>query len=708
MAAESCPCRIRRASAVAAWLLWALAAPAANDGEGGRDARVRLTFDVDVPRLYDDSAIRRWVATDLHRRLGLQDTDALAVDRARPLGDYLVVLLSQTAHGVPVLYRESRLFLNGDDEPVRLHGYHSPFPGTPAPRPRLSSVEAASLAGGRAHDTSSSRLVFWPSGTQVRLSYELEGEFPGAEERPAAPLERVYVDASTGQVLDRLPLRRQAVDRRIHDFALACLSSGIGQVVDRSTSELLIQSSPLVRSEIVNTGDRSAERLFEILGDFHSFLNLVLEMDSIDGDGASLVAILGVRYHEASRREQCVGNRFGAGWDDVARHLLLPVTALDFPEVVAHEAAHGLVNSGSGLIYADQSGALDEAISDAIGVTFAAWLRNGAPRDANVSLTMTPRDWQLHRPAGVMRDMRSPGSLLTAYGFPYPDHYEDYLPSGGVHVNSSIINQAFYLLAEGGSHPGRPGEGPVVQGIGAMRAARIFGAAAALILTSNSDFEGARDGFAEAAELLHGRGSQEWMAVHAAMDAVGVPGNSDSQAPESNGVLLCSLIAGIAALGAGSLVLRLRSGRSSEAHQVRSGDQLDRPPTVGVVPVLPSTSPPTPREEPLLGTLRPVEGSEAVPLPETLLGSREGMIIGRNIELCHVEVRHSAVSRRHVRLRVGRETILVEDLNSLEGTQLDGIVLKPFEPQPITSGQTLRIGGAAFRLERKVKFRFRP
>ena len=83
------------------------------------------------------------------------------------------------------------------------------------------------------------------------------------------------------------------------------------------------------------------------------------------------------------------------------------------------------------------------------------------------------------------------------------------------------------------------------------------------------------------------------------------------------------------------------------------------------------------------------------------------MVIGRNIELCHLEIQLAAVSRRHVRLRAARGAIQVEDLNSLEGTQLDGIDLKPFEPQPITSGQTLSIGGSAFRFQGKVEVRFR-
>ena len=104
--------------------------------------------------------------------------------------------------------------------------------------------------------------------------------------------------------------------------------------------------------------------------------------------------------------------------------------------------------------------------------------------------------------------------------------------------------------------------------------------------------------------------------------------------------------------------------------------------------------------------LLPADGSKPIPLSQPRLISREGLVIGRNADLCHVKIRSSAVSRRHVRLSAARETILVEDLNSLEGTQVDGVDLKPFEPRPITSGQKLGIAGLSYRLQYRGESRF--
>ena len=784
--------RACRAAAVAAWLLWTAAAPIAGDDEGRSDARHRLTFGVDAPRLASDAALRRWVATYLSRLLGLTGADHLGVDGpSRALGNYRVIRLLQTAKGLPVVYRESRLLLNRQSRPVHLLGYHSPFAEPPAVRPGLRVANALSKAGGRNRHPPSVRVVFWPDADELRLSYELGGAFPDAP-GAVAPFERVYVDASTGEVLERLSLMRGALDRQIFDFASACRQAGIDSLVDYPSAELLLSRSPLVRSETQRTGRPSAaaNRLFELLGAIHSFWDLNLERDSFDGSGGSLVAYLGVRFQGGIPWWQCIGDAFNAAWTG-DNFMLLHNDALNFPSIIAHEVTHGLINATADLLYEAESGALDEAISDALGITFAAWLDSGAPRDANASLQMTPGDWQMRDPSGVGRDLRDPGSVSWGQpGRPYPDHYDDYvhLPLGpetdygGVHINSSIINHGFYLLAQG--------SGSAVEGIGAMQAARIFGRAAEL-LGPVSDFRDARFAFAYAAEALHGRDSPEWVAVHTAMDVIGIPGSWDppqtplpadpgstppapqpspqttppapqpspqttppapqpappapqpappapqpgpSPPPEptdddtsdaedapvgddtsgNNAILVLSLVAGLTLLGAAGLMLRPRP-RGSLAP---GGSPPGRvPPPPGPKPPPPGPKPPPPpgpkpQSDAVLGMLRPEDGSPPIPLPLAQLSSREGLLIGRDSELCHVQIRHSEVSRRHVRLRVqevaGSRSILIEDVNSLEGTRVDEVDLKPFEPQTIAPGQTLRIAGLSYRMQRKVELRFRP
>ena len=370
-----------------------------------------------------------------------------------------------------------------------------------------------------------------------------------------------------------------------------------------------------------------------------------------------------------------------------------------------------------------------------------------------------------------MRDMRNPGSVRLG-GTPLPDHYADFKymrdDNGGVHVNSSIINQGFYLLAEGGRHSRR--RGPAVEGIGVLQAMRIFGMAATSLLTPNSDFEDARYAFADVAEALHGSGSSEWIATHTAMDAIGIPGDWELPPPldppppdpvppptpaslpeppdppppdpvppptpaslpeppdppppdpvppptpaslpeppdppppdpvlSSQAALVFGLIIGLAVMGAAVLLVTRRRAGASSGRERWNDDQADRRRNapnrnVPAVPV------PPPAHEDILGTLHPADGSASIPLPRALLSSREGLVIGRDSALCHMEIRDSAVSRRHVRLRMrgwddsgGRPQLPAGNVR--RGHRPEAV--RP--PAGSAPGQTLSIAGRPYRITR--------
>ena len=97
--------------------------------------------------------------------------------------------------------------------------------------------------------------------------------------------------------------------------------------------------------------------------------------------------------------------------------------------------------------------------------------------------------------------------------------------------------------------------------------------------------------------------------------------------------------------------------------------------------------------------MRALGGAESIPLPRAQLSSPEGLVVGRTIGLCHVQIRDPSVSRRHLRLRLVDGVVLVEDLNTLRGTYLDGAALQAFNPRPLHPGQTLDVGGFLYRME---------
>ncbi|MEM7372745.1 MAG: M4 family metallopeptidase [Bacteroidota bacterium] len=167
---------------------------------------------------------------------------------------------------------------------------------------------------------------------------------------------------------------------------------------------------------------------------------------SINGQGGDIISIINVA-NPNTPTAQPMDNAFwsgglmfyGAGNTDFT-HL---AGALD---VAAHEMTHGVVEATANLEYQGQSGALNESFADIFGVM--------------VDLG----DWQLGEdvvkqnafPGGIaLRDMSDPhqgGNNLNSPGW-QPSHMNEYWPDpndqdhGGVHVNSGIVNHAFYLFA---------------------------------------------------------------------------------------------------------------------------------------------------------------------------------------------------------------------------------------------------------------------
>ena len=77
-----------------------------------------------------------------------------------------------------------------------------------------------------------------------------------------------------------------------------------------------------------------------------------------------------------------------------------------------------------------------------------------------------------------------------------------------------------------------------------------------------------------------------------------------------------------------------------------------------------------------------------------------GITFGRHPALCQRVIEDSSVSRRHFRIGRNAAGAFIEDVNSLNGTSLDGVALRPFEPTALTPGQTLTLGRVTLTLAR--------
>ncbi len=169
-------------------------------------------------------------------------------------------------------------------------------------------------------------------------------------------------------------------------------------------------------------------------------------------------------------------------------------------DVIAHELTHGVTSYEANLVYQNQSGALNEAMSDIMGTA------------AEFYVQPTKADWLIGEdiwtpgtPNDALRSMADP----TIYGD--PAHMNNYInttqDNGGVHYNSGIINKAAYLI---GSK------------IGADKMGAIFYRALTTYMTSSTNFAGARTTCLQAASDLYGAGSTEYTTVANAFTSVGI------------------------------------------------------------------------------------------------------------------------------------------------------------------------------------------
>lgn len=191
-------------------------------------------------------------------------------------------------------------------------------------------------------------------------------------------------------------------------------------------------------------------------------------------------------------------------------------------DVVAHELTHGVTEFTSNLDYVNESGALNEAFSDIMGtsVEFYYQAAGSGRMKADYLIGEDVFTAGLAGTIDGIRSMANPGL------FGYPDHYSKrYVgttDNGGVHFNSNIVNQAFYLSVEGGTNRT---SGLSVTGVGAsnrLQMERVWYRAFTQLLPANATFSTARAATLQAATDLYGGSSAAFAAVRDAWNAVGV------------------------------------------------------------------------------------------------------------------------------------------------------------------------------------------
>jgi Zn-dependent metalloprotease len=194
------------------------------------------------------------------------------------------------------------------------------------------------------------------------------------------------------------------------------------------------------------TGDIAVDEAYDGLGATFDFFEQVFDRNSIDDAGMPLDATVhfGQDYNNAFWNS--VQMVFGDGDGQIFNRFTI---ALD---VIGHELAHGVTEDESQLQYFNQSGALNESMSDVFGSLIKQFLRNQTADQA---------DWLIGEgllASGIqgvaLRSMKDPGSAFDDPLLgkdPQPKHMDNFVrtfeDNGGVHINSGIPNHAFFQVA---------------------------------------------------------------------------------------------------------------------------------------------------------------------------------------------------------------------------------------------------------------------
>ena len=376
------------------------------------------------------------------------------------------VILKQEYHGIPVFDGELRFHFDTNEKITSINGNVLPNINL-NPEVRLNPADAETIAVSQIRDqelngtgvavfVNKNTLFIYPKGlvegfvTSYHLAYEIEVR------NDVDVREFLYIDAHTGKLVEQFTGMAHVIDRRLYEGNTSNLIWSEGDAFPGVLDQW--QQNEIIASEHV-----------------YNFFNNAFGYVSYNGADAQMQTVNNANI-------SCPN----ASWNGSTANYCTG-TATD--DVVAHEWGHAYTQFTSGLIYAYQSGALNESYSDIWGETIDL-LNNYEDSDDDQSLRtacFSSDRWRMGEDAsafgGAIRDMWSP----TCDGDPGKVSDGQYKcgsgDSGGVHSNSGVPNHAYALLVDGGTYNGQ-----TVTGLGFTKASHIFWRVQNLYLTQSSNF----------------------------------------------------------------------------------------------------------------------------------------------------------------------------------------------------------------------------
>ena len=261
------------------------------------------------------------------------------------------------------------------------------------------------------------------------------------------------------------------------------------------------EGDPASRDKVVNAA-------YDGAGDVYKLYLKQYRRDSLDGNGMPLISTV----HHRNRYNNAFWNGQQMAYGDGDGVIFTNMTELS---IIGHELSHGVVQFSGGLIYQDESGALNESFADIFGsLTLQHKLKQRA----------CEADWLIGKGIlgpdikGVaLRSLKTPGEAYDDQLLgkdPQPYHMDYFVntsrDNGGVHINSGIPNHAFYLLSQ------------YLNGNSWEKAGHIWYDTMQAINKSDATFYDWADKTVEMARNRFGTGSHEVIYTRRAWNLVGI------------------------------------------------------------------------------------------------------------------------------------------------------------------------------------------
>ena len=452
----------------------------------------------------------------------------------------------QVSHGVPVAGAQLTAHYDAEGRLASIDANYIADLDSIDVNPRLTSDEALALvkADVLARTPIDAALLHPNEGKLViyakasRLAYEYEVRALAGTE-PAIWI--ITVDAQTGDILHRYnnlqTIEGSGVGILGDTKEILVSSSGNGYVLEDSSTGLTYQTFTAGQQQLTNaqfpgtlvkstsatswdtgtTGRGAAVDAHFNAGIVGKYYKTVHNRNSIDGAGGPLQSTVhfGVQYDNAAWAG--TGMMYGDG-GKVFKPLPLSV------DVVGHEFTHGVTAATSQLAYENQSGALNEAVSD----IFGAFIEHSVTPDA-------VKNWQMGevvtKDGKPLRDMSNPNAVEVQQPAHMNQFFQTSQDEGGVHINSGIINNAAYLMTVGGTNP--VSKITVKNGIGWEKSEQLWYQANTKYFMASTNFAQAAQGVAQAGKDI-GLTTEELAIVDCAFKATGVLDGACAKSASTN------------------------------------------------------------------------------------------------------------------------------------------------------------------------------